>query len=169
MEFQREPGRIYAEEEGRVIAEVTFPDRDGAADIDHTFVDDTLRGQGVAGQLLRAAADQIRAEGKRARATCSYAEIWFERHPEEADLLDTYVRLSGLTKQDYITRRLLDKAVVVQGNPRVFKVLRNELAAVLDELRRIEAGTGVNDELMDTIHMIAEIMDGMKEDNAYDD
>ena len=81
MEFQREPGRIYAEEEGRVIAEVTFPDRDGAADIDHTFVDDTLRGQGVA------AADQIRAEGKRARATCSYAEIWFERHPEEADLL----------------------------------------------------------------------------------
>ena len=50
MEFQREPGRIYAEEEGRVIAEVTFPDRDGAADIDHTFVDDTLRGQGVAGQ-----------------------------------------------------------------------------------------------------------------------
>ena len=87
MEFQREPGRIYAEEEGRVIAEVTFPDRDGAADIDHTFVDDTLRGQGVAGQLLRAAADQIRAEGKRARATCSYAEIWFERHPEEADLL----------------------------------------------------------------------------------
>ena len=56
MEFQREPGRIYAEEEGRVIAEVTFPDRDGAADIDHTFVDDTLRGQGVAGQLLQAAA-----------------------------------------------------------------------------------------------------------------
>ena len=87
MEFQREPGRIYAEEEGRVIAEVTFPDRDGAADIDHPFVDDTLRGQGVAGQLLRAAADQIRAEGKRARATGSYAEIWFERHPEEADLL----------------------------------------------------------------------------------
>lgn len=87
MEFQREPGRIYAEEEGRVIAEVTFPDRDGAADIDHTFVDDTLRGQGVAGQLLRAAAGQIRAEGKRARATCSYAKIWFEKHPEEADLL----------------------------------------------------------------------------------
>ena len=164
MEFQREPGRIYAEEEGRVIAEVTFPDRDGAADIDHTFVDDTLRGQGVAGQLLQAAADQIRAEGKRARATCSYAEIWFERHPEEADLLDTYVRLSGLTKQDYITRRLLDKAVVVQGNPRVFKVLRNELAAVLDELRRIEAGGGVADELMDTIELIAAIMGGMRED-----
>ena len=88
----------------------------------------------------------------------------FRLSPEEADLLDTYVRLSGLTKQDYITRRLLDKAVVVQGNPRVFKVLRNELAAVLDELRRIEAGGGVDEELMDTIGLIAVIMDGMRED-----
>ena len=49
-------------------------------------------------------------------------------------------KLSGLTKQDYITRRLLGREVVVQGNPRVFKALREQLAAVLEELRRIEAG-----------------------------
>ena len=70
-------------------------------------------------------------------------------------------------KQDYITRRLLCKDVVVQGNPRVYKALRDQLAAVLDELRRIEAGEGVNDELIDTINLIANIMDGMKEDDAY--
>ena len=63
----------------------------------------------------------------------------FRLSPEEADLLDTYVRLSGLTKQDYITRRLLEREVVVQGNPRVYKALRNEFAAVLAELQRIEA------------------------------
>ena len=79
-------------------------------------------------------------------------------------MLDTCVRLSGLTKQDYITRRLLDKSVVVQGNPRVYKALRNELAAVLDELRRIEDGSGVGGELLGTIMMIATIMEGMKED-----
>ena len=79
-------------------------------------------------------------------------------------MLDTYVRLSGLTKQDYITRRLLDKSVVVQGNPRVYKALRNEFAAVLDELRRIEDGIGVDGELLDTIMMISTIMEGMKED-----
>ena len=39
---------------------------------------------------------------------------------------------------------------------------------VLDELRRIEAGQGVNDELLDTIQMIATIMNGMQEDFAYD-
>ena len=66
MEFQREHGRIYAMDGDKLLAEITFPDRDGAADIDHTFVDDTLRGQGVAGQLMRAAVDQIRAEDRRA-------------------------------------------------------------------------------------------------------
>ncbi len=56
---------------------------------------------------------------------------------------------------------------MVQGNPRVYKALRDQLAAVLDELRRIEAGDSVNDELLDVIEMIAVIMDGMKEENAY--
>ena len=57
--------------------------------------------------------------------------------------------------------------MVVQGNPRVYKALRDQLTAVLDELRRIEAGSSVNDELLDVIEMIAVIMDGMKEEIAY--
>ena len=57
--------------------------------------------------------------------------------------------------------------MVVQGNPRVYKALRDQLAAVLNELRRIEMGGSVNDELLDVIEMIAAIMDGMEEENAY--
>ena len=82
--------------------------------------------------------------------------------------LEALVKLTGLTKQDYIIRRLLERDVVVQGNPRVYKALRDQLAAVLDELRRIEAGQDVNDELLDTIRMIATIMNGMQENFAYD-
>lgn len=93
--------------------------------------------------------------------------VAFRVSPEEDAQIETAVRLSGLTKQDYITRRLLEKEVVVQGNPRVYKALRDELAAVLDELRRIEAGQGVNGELLDTIHMIATILNGMQEEIAY--
>ena len=88
----------------------------------------------------------------------------FRVSPKEDEQIETAVRLSGLTKQDYITRRLLCRDVVVQGNPRVYKALRNELAAVLAELRRIEAGSSVDDELMDTIELITAIMDGMRED-----
>ena len=90
--------------------------------------------------------------------------VAFRVSPDEDRELETAVRLSGLTKQDYITRRLLCREVVVQGNPRVYKALRNELAAVLAELQRIEAGAGVDEELMDNIELIAAIMDGMRED-----
>lgn len=89
--------------------------------------------------------------------------IAFRVSPEEDAQIETFVKLSGLTKQDYITRRLICKDVVVQGNPRVYKALRDQLVAVLSELRRIDAGNGINDELLDTIQMIAYIMDGMKE------
>ena len=90
--------------------------------------------------------------------------VAFRVSAEEDLQLETYVSISGLTKQDYITRRLLCKDVVVQGNPRVFKALRDQFNAVLEELRRIEAGAGVDDELMDTIQMMAAIMYGMKEE-----
>ena len=90
--------------------------------------------------------------------------VAFRVSPDEDREIETAVRLSGLTKQDYITRRLLCRDVVVQGNPRVYKALRNELAAVLEELERIEAGNCVDGELLDTIRLIAAIMDGMRED-----
>ena len=91
--------------------------------------------------------------------------VAFRVSPEEDKQIETYVRLSGLTKQDYITRRLTHKDIVVQGNPRVFKALRNQLAEVIAELQRIEAGGGVNDELLDVIEMIADILGGLKEES----
>lgn len=91
--------------------------------------------------------------------------VAFRISPEEDEQLETAVRLSGLTKQDYIIRRLQDRSVVVQGNPRVYKALRNELAAVLEQLQRINSGDSLDEDLLDTIHMIAAIMDGMKEES----
>lgn len=88
--------------------------------------------------------------------------IGFRVSPEENEQIEIAVRLSGLTKQDYITRRLLCKDVVVQGNPRVYKALRDQLAAVLAELQRIEIGTRVDDELLDTIELISVILGEMK-------
>lgn len=92
-------------------------------------------------------------------------QVAFRLSPEEADLLDTYVKLSGLTKQDYITRRLLAQDVVVQGNPRIFKALRNQLDELLQELRRLSNGENMSPELLETIHFIAIIMNGMKEES----
>lgn len=87
MEFQREPGRIWASDGEKLLAEIRFPSRNGLADITHTFVDKSLRGQGVAAQLVQAAIDQIRADGMKVCTSCSYAEKWLEQHPEASDLL----------------------------------------------------------------------------------
>ena len=65
--------------------------------------------------------------------------VAFRVSPEEDEQLEIAVRLSGLTKQDYIVRRLQEKEIVVVGNPRVYKALKNELEKVLEQLERIEA------------------------------
>ena len=90
--------------------------------------------------------------------------VAFRVSPEENKQIDAAVRLSGLTKQDYITRRLLCREIVVQGNPRVYKALRNELNSVLEELKRIEARQSIDGELLETIRLIAATLDGMRED-----
>lgn len=90
MNFIYEDNRIfYQDENGTLLAEVTFPDFSyHVVNIDHTFVDPSLRGQGMAGKLLQAAADQIRSAGKRVIPTCSYAVKWFQQNPQYNDILD---------------------------------------------------------------------------------
>ena len=91
--------------------------------------------------------------------------VAFRVSPEEDKQIETYVQLSGLTKQAYITRRLTHKDIVVQGNPRVFKALQNQLSDVLAELQRIASGSEVDEDLLDVIEMIADILGGLKEES----
>ena len=88
--------------------------------------------------------------------------ISFRMSHEEDLQLETFARLSGLTKQDYIISKLLNREVTVQGNPRVYKALRNELAAVLAELQRIENGGNIDEDLLTLIDQIANILNEMK-------
>lgn len=90
--------------------------------------------------------------------------VAFRMSQEEDKLLDKAVKLSGLTKQDYIICRLQNRDVVVQGNPRVYKALRDQLAAVLEELRRIESGCRVDDDLMELIRLINVTLAGLREE-----
>ena len=90
--------------------------------------------------------------------------VGFRVSPEENEQINIAVALSGLPKQEYCYRRCMNRDVVVQGNPRVYKALRNQLAAVLDELKRIESPRDLSDELLDNIELITRTLDGMKEE-----
>ena len=89
--------------------------------------------------------------------------VGFRVSPEENEQINAAVALSGLPKQEYCYRRCMEREVVVQGNPRVYRALRLQLTAVLEELRRIEAGGEIRDELLETIRLINTTLNGMKE------
>lgn len=89
MKWIHESGRIYAADDaGAVVAEVTFPAlSENLVKIQHTFVDESLRGQGIAGQLMEETVKVLRNEGKKAVPTCPYARRWFSEHPGCRDVV----------------------------------------------------------------------------------
>lgn len=91
--------------------------------------------------------------------------VAFRVSEEEGKLLDDCVKLSGLTKQDYIIRRLLHREVVVQGNPRVYKALRNQMREMYEEMKRMERSDEASEEFLYTLQLVAETLNGLKEDN----
>ena len=100
-----------------------------------------------------------------------YQERWrnktvaFRVSEEESKLIDTQVRLSGLTKQDYIIRRLQCRDVVVPGNPRVYKALKNQMADIYEELQRVVYAGELSEEFLYTLQLVAETMNGLREEN----
>lgn len=85
MDWKYEAGRIYStDDKGEVMAEATFVYlENGNVDIDHTYVNPVLRGQGVAGQLMEAVAQYLKEKGVKATATCFYANDWLTKHADQ--------------------------------------------------------------------------------------
>jgi hypothetical protein len=91
--------------------------------------------------------------------------VSFRMSNEEVTLLDNLVTLSGLTKQDYIIKRLLCKDVVVIGNTRVYKALKNHMEQLYIELKNLSTTQEIDDVTTSTIQFINQILQGMKEEN----
>ncbi len=87
--------------------------------------------------------------------------VSFRCSEEENAALDAAVKLSGLTKQDYIISRVTNRDIIVQPNPKVYKALKDQLAAVLEELKKNE-GSEISSDLFDTIRLITKTLNGIK-------
>ena len=87
--------------------------------------------------------------------------VSFRCSEEENAALDVAVQLSGLTKQDYIISRVLQRDIVVQPNPRVYKALKDRLELVCTELKKNEE-VATNSDLLETINLIAVTLNGIK-------
>ena len=91
--------------------------------------------------------------------------VAFRVSPEEDKLIESAVRMVGLTKQDYIIKKLTDRSVIVQGNPKVYRGLLLEMSSLLEELKRINSGDTVNEDILTRIDLITSIMSGMREED----
>ena len=92
--------------------------------------------------------------------------VAFRVSPEEWEHFETVVKLSGLSKQDYLINRISERDIVVKGNPRVYKALRDKLSDVLVELKRIDGVDmdRIDEDLLDTINLISITLNGLKEE-----
>ncbi|WP_409966891.1 hypothetical protein RFF05_09620 [Bengtsoniella intestinalis] len=88
--------------------------------------------------------------------------VAFRVSPEEWEQFETAARLSGLSKQEYLISRMYERDIVVQGNPRVYKALRNELAKVLEKLEGMDRMDGMESEVLETINLITLTLQGLK-------
>lgn len=88
--------------------------------------------------------------------------VAFRMSPEENEHLNHLVQLSGMTKQDYIIARLLQKEIVVHGNPRVYKALKERIDAVLRELQRLDTSGQPSPETLEEIGLMTNMMKEMK-------
>ena len=89
--------------------------------------------------------------------------VAFRVSPEENNQIEMKVRLSGLTKQDYIVSRLTNREIRVVGNPRVYKALKNQVADIYEELQRLTSAQEVTPDMLETLQVIAITLNGMKE------
>lgn len=93
--------------------------------------------------------------------------VGFRVSKEEAEMIDRMVALSGLSKQEYILKKLMNWEITVQGNPRVYKALKNQMEQIYEELKRLELCSEENEELLQTIQMVAVTLNGMKEEPQH--
>lgn len=88
MEMKHEDGRFYFENDGKMIGEITYSSvKDGVISIDHTYVDEAYRGQGLAGKLLNAVVDFADLKSLKIVPVCEYAKAAFKLKPEIRFLL----------------------------------------------------------------------------------
>ncbi len=71
-----------------VVGRIVYETQGDRLILTHTVVESHHQGQGIAGQLVKGALDDIRADGKQITVFCDVVSAYLAKHPEEQDLVD---------------------------------------------------------------------------------
>lgn len=92
--------------------------------------------------------------------------VGFRVSPEEHELLNHMVALSGLSKQEYCYRKCTNREIIVNGNPKVYKALKGELSSILNQLKRINSAEEISTDLIEIIDQINKTLYGLNNPNS---
>ena len=90
MDFSKGNNRFYKEEKGKLLAEITWVPQGDTVAVDHTFVDPSLRGQGVAEQLVDRVVEEMQKEQKKIKPVCPYVVELFKRKPDKYEHVQAF-------------------------------------------------------------------------------
>jgi uncharacterized protein (DUF1778 family) len=84
----------------------------------------------------------------------------FRVSPQEKELIDKRIALSGLSKSEFFIQSCMYQKILVKGNVRTFDEIKKQMATVNKHLSEVENAENLQLEVMESLRMIAEILDG---------
>lgn len=89
MKFINENNRIYVKDENdKIIVYALIPFKEeNVIDVRSVFVDQSLRGRGVAHDLMLEVYNYAKENNYKVINTCPYAIKWFEKYTDKQDVL----------------------------------------------------------------------------------
>ena len=89
--------------------------------------------------------------------------VTFHMSDQEIEELNRAVAMSGLTKQEYLISRVMNRDITIMPNSRVYKLLLEQMKQAISELKQaVENADGIDPYLKDTVHLIINTLDQMK-------
>lgn len=92
--------------------------------------------------------------------------VGFRISPDLNETINLLVAASGMTKQDYIVSKLLDREITVNASPSMYTALRKELREVCKQLNRLRKGENPSEHLLETCDLLGEIILGLRGDDT---
>ena len=112
--------------------------------------------------LISGVSPKMKDEKKRKRSVI----VNFRMTPEEKKLLDNRIELSGMQRQDFFIQSCLYQKIITYGNIRTFDVMRKKVVEINKHLNLISKSEELDLEVLESLRMILEMLDGLREEDG---
>lgn len=89
----------------------------------------------------------------------------FRVTPEEKQLIDERIALSGLPRAEFFIQSCMYQKVITFGNVKTFDGIKKKLVAIDEHLQAVEKSEEMDLEILETLRMILEMLAGLERED----